>query len=117
MSVRGDDAQGFETKWDEVLLPMNETPKDDILDSMYRHKLREAEQLKTTVAFFYNQDRVQKNEPTSYTRLKKMVKRYLAQVTKDRNFDNRNDWAADVATIRRKSEDRSKSEDRKVIIL
>ena len=40
--------------------------------------------------------------------LEHMVKRFLDQLTKDRNFDARNDRAANAATTRRKSEDRGK---------
>ena len=50
------------------------------------------------------------NELASYTRLKNMVKKYLDQETKDRIFDARNDR---TASVRRKGDDRSKSEDRK----
>ena len=91
---------------------MRETPKDDMLESMEKQKFRDSEQLKTTFAM-YNQDTVQKNEPMSHTRLNIMAKRYMDQVTKDRNFDARNDRAAKAATIRRKSEDRRKREERK----
>ena len=78
----------------------------------YNTNLRESEQLKTTSAL-YNQDTVQTDEPTRYTRLKIKAQRYLDQVTKDRNFDDRNDKAANEATIRRSSEDISKNEERK----
>ena len=59
----------------------------------------------------YNQDTAQKNEPRSYTRLENMVHRDLDQVTKDRNFDARNDRTASTAPIRRNAEDRSKNEE------
>ena len=48
--LRGEDVQGFDTKRDGVLLSMTETSKDDILENMYRQKLRNSEQLKTTFA-------------------------------------------------------------------
>ena len=34
VTFRGDDVQGFVTEWDEVVLSMKETPKDDMLESM-----------------------------------------------------------------------------------
>ena len=77
---------------------------------VYKTVLSDSEQLKTTFAV-YNQDVVQKNEPTSYTGLKDMVKRCLDQVSKDRNFDDRNDTTSTAAPIRRKAEDRSKHEE------
>ena len=39
--ARGDDVQGFDTKWDEVLLKVGDTLEYDILESMYRQKLWE----------------------------------------------------------------------------
>ena len=35
LTFRGDAVQGFDTGWDEVLLSMGDTPKDDKLESMY----------------------------------------------------------------------------------
>ena len=80
ITLSGDDVQGSDTKWDEVLLSMREAPKDGILESMYKTKLRDSEQLRSTPAL-YKHETVQKSEPTRYTRLKNMVKRYLDQVT------------------------------------
>ena len=91
---------------------MREAPKDDSLESMYKTKLNDSEQLETTFAVC-NQDTVQQNESTRYTRLKNMVKRYLDQTTQDRNFDARNDRTASGASIRRKADERSKSNDGK----
>ena len=73
-----------------------------------KRQLRDSQQLKTTFDL-YNQDTVQKNEPTCHTRLKNMAN----QVPKDRIFDARNDSTASGARIRRKVGDRSESEDGK----
>ena len=51
---------------------MGEVPKDDTLESMYKTKFNDSEQLETTFALC-NQDTVQQNESTRYTRLKNMV--------------------------------------------
>ena len=91
---------------------MSKVPKDDILESMYNTELNDSEQLKNTFALC-NQDTVQQNESTRYTRLKNMVKRYLDQITQDRNFDARNDRTASGASIRRKADERSKNNDGK----
>ena len=56
---------------------------------------------------------VQNGEPARFSRVKNMVKKYLDRQTKDRNFDARNDRAASGAPIRSRSDDRSKSEERK----
>ena len=84
---------------------MRDAPKDDILENMFKTKPTYSEQLKTITAL-YNQDAAQENEPTRYTRLKNMVKRYLNQVTKDRNINASN-------AIRRKADDRRDSEEGK----
>ena len=59
------------------------------MQNIHKTKLRDSEQFKTTFAL-YTQDTVQKNESTSHTRMKNMVKKYLDQMTKDQNFDARN---------------------------
>ena len=97
-------------KWDEVLLSTTDTP--DKLTSVYKTRLRDSEQSKTTLAL-QNQDMLQQTEFASKTRLKKMVKKYLDQKTKDRNIDARNDWAASGPPVSRKGDDRNKGEDRK----
>ena len=45
---------------------------------------------------------MQKSEPASYNRLKKMAKKYLDQKTKDLKFDARHHRAASGAPIGRK---------------
>ena len=72
VSVRGDDVQGFGTRWDEVLLSIKETPQDHILESMYKMRIRDSEQLKTVLAL-YDQDIEQKDVPPNFMRLKNMV--------------------------------------------
>ena len=47
VTLRRDDGQGFDTKWDAVLLSTRETPKDDILESMYTETLKDLQKLKT----------------------------------------------------------------------
>ena len=48
--------------------------------------LRDSEHLKTSFAL-YKQDRIQKNEQTSFFRLKNMAKMYFDLATEDRDFD------------------------------
>ena len=50
ITLKGDNVQGFDAKWDEVLLSMKDAPKDDMLESMCKTTLRDSEQLKTTFA-------------------------------------------------------------------
>ena len=44
---RNDDVQEFDTRWDEILLSMSKIPPDDILESLYKLRIRESDQLKT----------------------------------------------------------------------
>ena len=39
--------QEFDSKWDEILLSMTQIPSDDILESLYKLRIREAEKLNT----------------------------------------------------------------------
>ena len=50
----------------------------DFVLKKYKTRVRDSEQVKTTFGL-YNQDAVQKGEPTACTRLKQMVKMYLEQ--------------------------------------
>ena len=45
-SLHGDDGQGFYTRWDEVLLSIHQVPSDEILESLYKMRTRESDQLK-----------------------------------------------------------------------
>ena len=46
ITLRIDDVQGFNTRWDEVLSSMTKIPPDDILESLYKLRIRESDQLK-----------------------------------------------------------------------
>ena len=45
--LRNDDIQEFDSKCDEILLSMTQIPSDDILESLYKLRIRESEKLKT----------------------------------------------------------------------
>ena len=77
--------QGFDTKWDEVLLSMTKVPDEDILEICYKKQLQFAEELKPLMAL-YQQDTVQKGEAASYSRLKEMARWYVVQKIRDSNF-------------------------------
>ena len=49
---RNDDVQEFDTRWDEILLSMTKTPPDDILESLYKLRIRESEKLKTVLELY-----------------------------------------------------------------
>ena len=39
VTVRDDNVQDFDTRWDEVLLSMSKIPSDDVLESLYKLKI------------------------------------------------------------------------------
>ena len=47
VTLRDDNIQEFDTRWDEVLLSMSKFPSDDILESLCKLRTRESDQLKT----------------------------------------------------------------------
>ena len=87
---RGDDVQGFDTRWSEVLLSTHEVLSDSILERLYQMRIRESDQLQTALAL-YDQDINQKNMTPSYQRLKTMTKKFLDQKMRARNFEARNE--------------------------
>ena len=87
--LRNDDIQEFESKWDEISLSMTRIPSDDILESLYKLRIRESEKLKTVLEL-YNVEIHQKKAGPVYHRLKTMVKRSIEQDSRNRNFGTRN---------------------------
>ena len=49
ISLRNDDIQEFDSKWDGILLSMTIIPPDDILEGLYKLRIRESEKLKTVL--------------------------------------------------------------------
>ena len=47
ISLRNDDIQEFDSKWDGLLLSMTKIPPDDILEGLYKLRIRESEKLKS----------------------------------------------------------------------
>ena len=52
IGLRNDDFQEFDSKWDEILLSMTQIPSDDILEGLYKLRIRESEKLKTVLALY-----------------------------------------------------------------
>ena len=90
VTLREDDVQGFDTRWDEVWLPTQDVPSDKIWKASTKMRIRESDQLKTVVAL-YEQDIIQKNLPPSYERLRTMVRKFLDQMMGARKFEVRNE--------------------------
>ena len=58
--LRNDDIQEFDTKWDEILLSMTQIPSDDIVENLYKLRIRESDKLKTLLEL-YNMEIHQKS--------------------------------------------------------
>ena len=84
-----DDIQEFDSKWDGILLSMTKIPHDDILEGLYKLRMRESEKLKTVLEL-YDLEIHQKKAGPDYHRLKTMVKRSIEQDLRNRNFGARN---------------------------
>ena len=87
--LRNDDIQEFDSNWDVILLSMTKIPSDDILEGLYKLRIRESEQLKTELEF-YDMEIHQKKAGPDYHRLKTMVKRSIEQDLRNKNFGSRN---------------------------
>ena len=78
ITVRNDDVQEFDSKWDGILLSMTKIPSDDIFEGLYKLGIRESEKL-NTVLELYNMEIHQKKAGPDYHRSKTMVKRSIEQ--------------------------------------
>ena len=68
---------------------MTKIPPDDILEGLYKLRIRESEKLKTVLEL-YNMEIHQKKIGPDNHRLKTMVKRSIEQDLRNRNFGARN---------------------------
>ena len=89
IALRNDDIQEFDSKWDGILLSMTKIPPDDILESLYKSRIRESEKLKTVLEL-YNMELHQKKAGPDYHRLKSMVKKSIEQNLGRKNSGTRN---------------------------
>ena len=74
--LRNDDIQEFDSKCDDILLSMTQIPSDDILEGLYKLRIRESEKLKT-VLVLYDMEIHQKMTMPEYQKLETMVKRSI----------------------------------------
>ena len=68
---------------------MTKIPHDDILEGLYKLRIRESEKLKTVLEL-YNMESHQKKAGRDYHRLKTMVKRSIERDLRNRNSGARN---------------------------
>ena len=88
ISRRNDDIQEFDSKWDGILLSMTKIPPDDILEGLYKLRIRESQKIKAVLEL-YDLEIHQKKLGPDYHRLKAMVKRSIEQDTRNKNFGSR----------------------------
>ena len=72
----------------EYCLSMTKIPHDDILEGLYKLRIRESEKLKTALEL-YDLEIHQKKLGPDYHRLKAMVKRSIEQEIRNKNFGAR----------------------------
>ena len=83
--LRNDDIQEFDSKWDGILLSMTKIPHDDILEGLFKLRIRESEKLKTVLELCDLEIHQKKLEP-DYHRLKTIVKRSIEQEIRKKEF-------------------------------
>ena len=88
ISLRNDDIQEFDSKWDGILLSMTKIPPDEILEGLYKLRIRESEKLKTVLEL-YDLEIDQKKLGPDYHKLQAVVKRSIEQDIRNNNFGAR----------------------------
>ena len=76
VSLRNDDIQEFDSKWDRISLSMTKIPPDDILEGLYKLRIRESEKLKTVLELYDLEIHQKKIGPDCH-RLKTKVNRSI----------------------------------------
>ena len=78
---------------------MTKIPPDDILEGLYKLRIRESEKLKTVLEL-YKMELHQKKIGPAYHRLKTMVKRSIEQDIRNKNFGARNGNYEKIAVVK-----------------
>ena len=68
------DAQEFDSRWDEIVVSMTRIPTDDVLESLDKLRIRESDQLKTVLEL-YDMEIHQKISMPNHGKMKTMVKK------------------------------------------
>ena len=80
VTLHDDNVQEFDARWDEVLVSMSNIPSDDVLESLYKLRIRESAQLKTVLEL-YDMEIHQRISMPNYQKLKTMVKKEFRSET------------------------------------
>ena len=89
VSLKGDDIQDFDTRWDQALLSASKVPKENVMESLCKIRIRESVRLQTLA--MYDQEIDRDRTMASYQRLKTMVRRQINQMISTRNIRARNE--------------------------
>ena len=101
ITLHNNDVQEFDTRWDEILLSKTKIPPDDVLESLYKLRIRESDQLKAVLEL-YDMEIHQKISRPDYQKLKTMVKRCIDQKLRLRNSDVRTERSETGAVVSRR---------------
>ena len=88
VTFHDDNIQEFDTRWDEFRSSLTKVPSDEILESLYKLRIRESDQFANELEL-YDMEIHQKTSVRNYQKLKTMVKRCIDQKLRLRNFDAR----------------------------
>ena len=77
--------QEFDTRWNEILLSMTMIPTANVLERLYKLRIRESDQL-ITLLELHDVDVHQKISMPNYQKLKTMVKSTIGQEFRSRKF-------------------------------
>ena len=89
IGLRNDDIQEFDSEWDGILLSMTKIPSDDIMEGLYKLRIRESDKLKTVLELYDLEIHQKKLGPDCH-RQKTVVKRSIEQEIRNKNFGIRN---------------------------
>ena len=102
VTLHDDNIQEFDTRWNEILLSMEQFPPDDILESLCKLRIRWSVQLKTALEL-YNMEIHQKISVPNYQKLRSMVKRRIDQKLRFRIFDARHGKIKSQAVVKNRT--------------
>ena len=99
VTLRNDNIQEFDTEWDEILSSMTKIPSDDVLESLYKLRIRHSDQLKT-VFKLYDMEIHQKMSTPDGRGFRALVKRSIYQKLRLRTFDARHEKIETGAVVK-----------------
>ena len=81
VNLHDDNVREFDTRWDEVLLSMSKIPSDNFLESLYKLRIRESDQLKTVLEW-YDMEIHQKISMPNYSKIEDNgEEKYRSEIT------------------------------------